>query len=691
MSKVYLSFLWHMHQPYYKDDITGEFKMPWVYLHAIKDYFDMPNYLSSYPNIKATFNLVPSLLIQLKEYESIDVDDKLIKLLKKDVDLLLNDEKEFLINFLFSSNEKNQIARLPYYQYLLNKKSTTLDKSIIDIFNKQELLDLQILFLLSWCGEYLRVNSNVVKSLINQGSNFTHHQKIELLIELSNFIKIIVPYYITLHKSKKIEISATPFYHPIVPILIDINSAIDAGMRCALPKIGTTFKDDASLHIKNAIDYFKNSLDIDIKGFWPSEGSVSFESVSLFKKEGLNWCLSDQDILFKTLKSYDKTNLYKPYSIKTEYGNIHMAFRDKELSDLIGFVYSNWNESDAVVNFISKLQDIYQKYGGDIVIPIILDGENAWEYYRNNAKPFFDELYLKLSKLDWCECVTFSEVFEKLTSVEINSIKSGSWINGDFSIWVGHSEDNLAWELLSLTKKDFEKYKDTVSEDTQIKIEKELMIAEGSDWFWWYGDDHYTYFAKEFDELFRTHLINVYKLLNIQIPKELLIPINSATTLKQFHIRPKNYISPVIDGKRTNIFEWMGAGKIDLNREFSSMDSSSFFVDEIYYGFDKSNIYFSFKGEIKQLIEQSVIEICFENIIYPLKVTKEPSLNGQLMEICSNDYMELKIPILKEMINSEGKIKLYFKLNYQSKIQIMPMYSQIEIDVNGDFSSNWFI
>ncbi len=690
MRKLYISFLWHMHQPYYKDDLSSLIKMPWVFLHAIKDYYDMAWYVDRFSKIKGTFNLVPSLLVQLKEYEDFHVDDELLNIVRKDVDFLSIEEREYLIEYLFFSNEENCIKPLKRYRELLEKKRRySSHKEAAKAFLNREFQDLEVLFLLSWCGEYLKEHNSFIKELLQKGRDFTHEEKLALLRNLSNFIKEIVPYYKKLQQKGKIRISTTPFYHPIAPLLFDIKNAVLSNSSTPLPKNPISLKEDAIKHIDYAILYYKKTFGSNPAGFWPAEGSVSYEFLEELSKRGVVWACSDEEILYKTIKAFRKEDIYKKNRLHFKEGGINLFFRDRELSDLIGFSYSGWDEDKAVDDFIARLEAIYHSSEETLNVNIILDGENAWEHYKKNAFFFFDKLYKKIESLPWLECSFFDEIVEnqEIKEHELYNLAPGSWINGDFRIWIGHEEKNRAWEFIFQTKRDFLKYKDEFEDSLIEKIEKEFMIAEGSDWFWWYGDDHFTVQKGEFDALFRKHLINIYTLMQKAPPKELLKPIIHTDENRIFFIKePQNMITPIIDGKNSNFFEWLEAGEIDLEHELSSMSLTNFVIKKIKFGHDSDYFYISLTGDLKELFDKSYIEVEIGNFTISVPI-KRGVLKKDFIECGIEEIIELKFP--REKV--EGK-KIGLKLFKEGKLlQVMPLYSKIDVTFGNESLKNWYV
>jgi alpha-amylase/alpha-mannosidase (GH57 family) len=704
MKKLHLAFLWHMHQPYYKDDMQNEYKMPWVFLHAIKDYYELPYYLSKFESVKATFNLVPSLIEQLEEYEKGYVNDLFLSSVQKDVASLTSAEIVFLAETLFFSNLKTMIHPFPRYMELYTKKSSykELEKFALDL-ELSEILDLEVLFLLSWCSNALRENSLLVQELIKKGQRFTQSEKTELFRELFAFVGKVIPFYKQLQNQGKIEVSTTPYFHPILPLLLDKNAAKEADRNAETPKIFADFRSDATLHIETAIAKYESVFGVKPTTFWPSEGSISKEALELLSKLGVKYVGADEDVLFKSLESRYRFDIYKKYSVGNNH-KIGVLFRDKSLSDLIGFTYSGKDAKEAVKDFMGRLKELYHSIGFEAVIPIILDGENAWEYYDNNAMDFFEELYRELDKSEWCETHTFSEVFENqnIESAHIDSIKPGSWIYGTFSTWMGHEEKNRAWELLSQTKIAFEEAKSTITPDVLSTAQKELMIAEGSDWFWWYGDDHYTPQADEFDELFRKHLLNIYKLIAVEPPVKLFESINKAKTarIKQ---KPKNYIMPDIDGKMTDFYEWLGAGSIALDAEFSAMDSSGFHFEKLFWGFDDENIYFAISGKFAELIDNGY-DLCIELVgsrAIKVKVPfsskhhrtdcVETGVKG-CIESAVGEVFEIGLPKSCLECGCDMLLQASFEIQKNKKvIEKAPLYGSLQLEVNEKFLEDWYI
>ncbi len=705
--KLYLAFLWHMHQPCYKNAITDEYEMPWIFLHAIKDYYEMPWYISKFKKIKATFNLVPSLLVQLEDYVNRTANCKFLKTINKPVEQLTKEERIYLLEMLFFANVKTMIFPFKRYYELFSRKERLKEENVgedflLHSFSNQDILDLEVLFLLSWTGNSFREKSELIQKLIKKELNYTEQDKEDLLNELFILIKEIIPFYKKMESEGKISISTTPFYHPIIPLLIDINSAKEAVPNITLPKVYTSFKDDASVQVSNAKIYYKDTFNKEPSGFWPSEGSISNETLKLFADKGVLWTASDEDVLFNSIgKRHDGHEIYKRYKFIKDGKKINIVFRDKKLSDLIGFTYSSWNPKEAAQDFVKRLKAIYDWISFNPVVPVILDGENAWEFYYQNGKEFFENLYSLLEEQDWIELITFDEIFQKDDIQEeiITNIIAGSWIGGNFLTWVGHEEKNKAWEYLSQTKQ-FVSSKKIDDKEIRSKIHQLLLIAEGSDWFWWYGDDHYSDFADKFDILFRSNLIKIYELLGEKPPDEFFKPIKKS--YKSPFIRmPNYYIHPFLDGEITSYFEWLNAGIVDLQFDASTMDTSGSHLQKLYFGCDKKNLYLMIEGNIESLLNQDYY-LGIDMILPSKKIHLKILLSNQKKEFETKDFeckeidfavnkvIEIKIP--KKCLENTQNIEIAFKIFKGNKtVEKAPFYNFVPLEISKNFDYEWYV
>ncbi len=605
--------VWHMHQPYYKDPLKNEYALPWTYLHGIKDYFDMPAIVEDTPGAKAVFNLVPSLIEQLLEYASGDAVDPFLEKGKAAPSGMSLDDRIFLLENYFSANRQHMIEPSRRYLELLymageGKPGSAAER--VRHFREQDLLDLQVLFFLAWTGDAARRRYPAFAELVAKGENFTAADKELLFATQREVLQAIIPLYRRLHDEGRIELSVSPYYHPILPLLCDIRSARTAMPRAPLPDASFRHPEDARAQIRRGVSYFREIFGFTPTGMWPPEGSVSNESLTIIAGSGIRWIATDEEILEKSMDGglgAGKERLYRPWRYSSSQGEVGAFFRDHQLSDLIGFTYSQWEAGRAVADLCGRLNAIKSRLGGEgRVVPIILDGENAWEYYPGNAYDFLQRMYKGIAGSATLRLTTCSEVLKETRfDGRLHSVFPGSWINGNFGIWIGHPEENLAWGLIAHARAAAVSSNPLVAaalesgepspDVTAERICRSLYAAEGSDWFWWYGDDHFSPHSDRFDRLFRQHLMNIYRLLGQNSPRELLEPIkkkNPAGLIRE----PAAFIDPEINGRISDYFEWLAAGLYDLTRQGSAMHSSDRMLQSFYYGYNGSSFFIRIDG-----------------------------------------------------------------------------------------------
>jgi len=557
-----------MHQPDYRDYVSGEFVLPWTYLHAIKDYTDMAYHLEQNPKARANFNFVPVLLDQLEEYArqlaASEVNDPLLALLgRKNLDTVSDVQRRLVVDSCFRCNHAKMVTPFPAYHRLHKIVNLLVEEGEEEFFylSGQYLADLLTWYHLSWMGESVRRHSELVARLMAKGCGFTFEDRRELFELIGNLMVDLIPRYRRLLESGQIEISTTPHYHPILPLLLDFNTAREAVADMPLPAAerypgGLT---RAKRHIEWAVESHTKRFGHPPKGVWPAEGSVSHAALMLLAKQGFHWAATGEGVLGNSLRhSYGdgafgpgKRHLYKPYRVSNGSDQILCFFRDDRLSDKIGFEYSEWHGRDAVNDFVHNLEQIWQSHGeGDTpVVSIILDGENAWEYYPYNAFYFLGELYEALANHPFIEMSTFSNVVkhcaelagsEELLEVEsfhvanvvperLPTVVAGSWVYGNFSTWIGDPAKNRAWELLVEAKQSYDRVmaNGRLSKAEKDAAERQLADCEGSDWFWWFGDYNPGMSVQSFDSLYRRNLSNLYRLLKLPVPASLSHAISS--------------------------------------------------------------------------------------------------------------------------------------------------------------------
>ncbi len=670
-----LCFFWHMHQPDYRGS-DGVMSMPWVFLHAIKDYYEMPWLLNSHKGLKATFNITAPLIEQLNLYSDPLQNDYFLSLWEAHPSQLEEEARKWLIKTCRSTQYETMIKPMAYFDKLYHKEHLC----------DEELIDFEVLFMLAWCGNYLRQQNSLVKELFKKGEGYTQADKAHLLTTLCDFVATILPFYATLQKEGVISLSTTPYNHPILPLLIDVDNAKQANEHTLLPDNPMSLKEDAIEQVERSISLYEETFGCKPTGFWPAEGAVDEASVAIYKAHGLRWIATDETVLFKSLRNDDRTNLYKPY----HYKGMSIGFRDHGLSDLIGFNYRFKSGQDASEHFMQALEPIAREQD-DPTLFVILDGENAWEFFENNAYDFFMELYQRFLKTPWCKTVTMDEVSKLKNSGTLETLAPGSWIHGDFNTWVGHPEKNRAWELIYQTRRDADNYTGTVSAEVAEKIKFHFLASECSDWFWWYGDDHATEFAFEFDTLFREHLITIYQLLKIQPPSDLFEPVITGKSSASFLLKPQAPITPIIDGKNLFFFEWLGSGSIDESKLYSTMDRVRGPISKIYYGHNESTIFIAFEGDIASLDAASLeLQVTIEETGEQLTLAMDRSSSDENIQLAVGERVELALS--RSHFKAYSAVHLRFEIVEGNRIiQTMPGYGSLFIDFDETYAENWFV
>jgi len=547
---VDLVFLWHMHQPDYRDYSCGDFVLPWTYLHAIKDYTDMAYHLERHPKVHAVVNFVPILLDQLEDYTDQfatgKLRDPLLRLLACESHAELSAEQRHLVlTACFRSNHTKMIAPYPAYKRLLELYSRLqVDGEVaLSYLSGQYMADLLTWYHLAWCGESVRREHALVAQLMSKADGFNHQDRMQLLAFIGELISGIIPRYRKLANIGQIEISATPHYHPLAPLLIDFSSTRDAMPDAPLPQSPQYPKGRMRVteHVRLAKHSHRQRFGAEPQGMWPAEGSISSETLEVLAAEGCRWTASGESVLVNSLRKTQQTvperaqYLYRPYRMKKGCEGLQFFFRDDHLSDLIGFEYSRWHGKDAANHFIEQIVNIAQRApeGETPVVSVILDGENAWEYYPYNGFYFLDELYLLLENHQQIRTSTYSDYLsvprpETARTHSLENIAAGSWVYGNFSTWIGSPDKNRAWDLLCVAKRSFDMVMSSnrLSPDEQKAAERQLCSCESSDWFWWFGDYNPAHSVASFDRLFRHNLTELYRMLKLPPPPNLSEPVS---------------------------------------------------------------------------------------------------------------------------------------------------------------------
>jgi len=670
-----LCFFWHMHQPDYRGS-DGVMHMPWVFLHAIKDYYEMPWLLSQYKDLKATFNITAPLIEQLNLYKDPLHNDHFLLLWEMHPSKLDDEARVWLIKTCKSTQYETMIKPIEHFTLLYHKEELSDD----------ELIDFEVLFVLAWCGNYLRQENTIVKELFKKEKGFTQTDKVQLLKALCSFVETILPFYARLQKEGVISLSTTPYNHPILPLLLDMQNAKRANEQTILPDNPMSLREDAIEQVERSIALYEETFGRKPRGFWPAEGAVDEESVEIYKERGLSWIATDEAILFRSLGDDNRANLYKPY----EHNGMCIGFRDHGLSDLIGFEYRFKTGDDASEHFMQAVEPIASE-NDDATLFVILDGENAWEFFENNAYDFFTALYQRFSKTPWCKTVTMDEVSKVKNRGTLDKLAPGSWIQGSFDTWSGHSEKNRAWELIYQTRRDADNYSGVISSEVAEKIKLHFLASQCSDWFWWYGDDHVTEFGLEFDTLFREHLTTIYHLLKMQAPSDLLVPIISHRGSVSFLLKPQASISPLINGKSSSFFEWLGSGSVDESKLYSAMDRVRGPIEKIHYGHNDEALFLAFEGEIASLEMSTLhLQVIIEETGESLRFPMGKPYDDQGTQLAIDERVELALSRLH--FKDYSAVHLRFEIVYGNEIiQTMPGYGSLSVDLDETYAENWFV
>jgi alpha-amylase/alpha-mannosidase (GH57 family) len=515
---ILVSFLWHMHQPFYKDLVQKTYVMPWTYLHGTKDYLGMVSLAGEFPEIHQTFNLVPSLIVQLEDYASGAAQDASLELAFKPVDELTEQDRSLIIERFFPVPVRTMLQPFPRYFELSERRS---DASGHYAFSDQDIRDIQVWWSLVWMDHDRRP-----KELVAKGKGFSEKDKAALQRLVLKTIREIVPAYRQRQDEGRIEISTTPFYHPILPILID--SHVDGTV-----PVDVHFPYDAREQLARAQTFMAQRFGRAPQGLWPSEGSVSSDAALLAASLGFRWMATDEGILAKSgvdLNWDNRRRLYHPY----RRGDIAVFFRDRALSDLIGFQYMHAPASESANDLIRRLKDVPD--GSHVLIA--LDGENPWDYYPDSGRDFLRHVFEGIQEDPALEAVTLSEALNRMPAEKLNWLAPGSWANANFNIWIGHPEDHQAWSWIVRAREALMARKGRVAEDLWNLAYEELLIAEGSDWMWWFGNDFSSDSDAIFDSLFRQHIGNIFQLIGLPQPEGLQNPIKKSLDGRKLVMAP---------------------------------------------------------------------------------------------------------------------------------------------------------
>jgi len=612
---LYVALVWHQHQPlYYKDPDTGVYTRPWARVHATKDYYDMAATLEGYPDVHVTFNLTPVLIRQLDDLAA-GAKDIYWVLAEKPANQLTDDDRRFLLRRFFDANWDRVIRRFPRYGELLEKRAGTDDEAIeraLTTFTEQDFRDLQVWFNLAWFDpDFLA--QEPLKSLVDKGRDFAEEDKQVIFDKALEVIKAVIPEHKKLQDAGQIEVTTTPYAHPILPLLYATSLAQVGDPGAELPE-RFSYPNDAIAQLSRAVEVYEQHFGRKPRGLWPSEGAVAQEIVKMVADAGFTWMASGEDVLAPSLglKGFTRDSkdtvkeadeFYRPYYVRYQDERpVGVIFRDRVISDKIGFTYSGTPGQEAADDLIQRLANIRDRLKeqgaqGPHLVSIILDGENAWEYYPNDGKEFLHALYRNLSTTPWLKTITPSEylaLFPEQRGIE--NLWAGAWFSPNYATWIGEPEENTGWDYLRRTREALAQYdlfkRKTTSPEALARALDFMYLAEGSDWFWWYGADQDSGVDEYFDFGFRALQKEVYRALGEPVPDYLDVPIIPARVATPTR-GATGAIAPTLDGVAAP-GEWDAAGYYQARG--GAQARAEDVAAGLYYGYDAKNLYFRVDG-----------------------------------------------------------------------------------------------
>ena len=609
MKPLHVAFIWHMHQPYYKDDLTSTYLLPWVRLRSAKDYYKMPALLDAYPTVRATFNLVPSLLAQIEDYGKADSVDLFLNLSRRDAEDLTAEEREFVLRWMRESPRALRVQQSPRY---LDLASRPLDAQ----FTTADMRDLQVWFNLAWCDPAWAESDPRLAELKRKDRDFSEADKAPLFEAQMEIMSRVIPKYRELADRGQAELTFSPYYHPILPLLCHVDSARTANPQLVLPERHFSHREDAEKQIELGQGLFERLIGRTPTGMWPSEMAVGESVVGLAVKAGIDWMISDEEVLARSLdmhlRDWGRINapeqLYQPHRMDREGRSLAIVFRDSQLSNVIGFDYQRMSSIDAARDLIGRLKRIReQQEDRDFLAVIALDGENAWEFYPRDGHDFLNALYTELEATPDIITTTVTDFLaEHPAQHQLHRLHTGSWIGASLDTWIGDPEHNTAWDLLAETRSWLEDQSRMRPKEADLAALawREIYITEGSDWFWWFSRKHDSGMDPIWDNQFRLHLRNVYRLMGQRPPARLFQPIieRAATPergIPTVSITPTSSQDPV----------WSHAGYYLVGSGFGALHRPSGVVERVFYGCDSEHLHFRIDTQrlVSELEAQKIV------------------------------------------------------------------------------------
>jgi len=577
-------FLLHMHQPEYVDPRTGRALLPWVRLHGARGYLDVARLLHEYGDVRLTVNFVPSLIRQLESVATGHTDEWLRI---AELETWNPEERAFAVERFFSLNWDRSVRPRPRYAELLALRERGQP------FSDADVRDLTVLFNLGWLGFAAREGDGDIAELERKGRDYSPQDLALVIDRQRRACARVLPLYRELAARGQVELSSSPFYHPIVPLVFDTEHARRALPQAALPP-PFSHPADADAQIARGADAHARVFGQRPRGMWPPEGSVSPEAVAAYARAGIGWLATDEGNLWRSLaltgEPHGRGDLYRVWRA----GDVDLVFRDRELSDKIGFAYAHGDAHAGVSDLLGRARACAAAStapGGEpALVPIFLDGENPWESYPGFGEPFLRTLFAALSSDAELKTASIGRHLDEAPARRaLARLHSGSWIDSDFHIWIADPVKNHAWELLGRARARFDRAVSEGATSAQRDAAYEhLLAAEGSDWFWWFGEPFHSMEDALFDALFRAHLAGAYQALGLAVPRELDEPVATHRPLSDETVTaPYGFIHPQIGGHR--FYDWQGAGRYRVPRGAAMADTPLCAV--IRFGFDRSTLF----------------------------------------------------------------------------------------------------
>jgi alpha-amylase/alpha-mannosidase (GH57 family) len=698
MSDVALAFLWHQHQPYYPDDISGENPMPWVRLHGVKDYYGMAQHLLEFPEMRCTINLVPSLMLQLLAYTERGATDRLLEVSRIPADSLREEDCLYLLENFFMAHTDHMIRPYPRYSELHMRRAPGRNtaREVLLRFSEKDYRDLQTWFNLTWIHPLAFEKDANLRELVTKGRFFTEAEKNWVLDKHLEILREILPLHRELAERGQVELTTTPYFHPILPLLLDKKLAREAMPDAKLPRYTGGYPEDAAIQVSRAVDQHATLFGKAPIGMWPAEGSVCQSMIPLLVQHGIRWIATDEEILSHSTQGFvsrdhhghvvNPERMYRAYKVREGESELGIVFRDHALSDMIGFHYQRSEPVAAAEDFVRHLQNTGKAVNSHepALVSVILDGENCWEHYPGGGVAFLRELYRRCTTTPGVRPVSIGDFLQNQPPRDsLPHLFAGSWINHNFAIWIGHEEDNTAWDALHRAREHLRERAQAgyAPLDKVRQAWEELYIAEGSDWFWWYGDDHSSAQDALFDYLFRKHLQNIYTLLGDESPVDLARPICKRVQ-RPTHSLPRSFLDVKVDGRMT-FFEWINAGRYPTHQLRGTMSEvSPRAIKDVYFGFNAKALLLrvDMEGRAREVLKDfTALRVDFvepagwevivswpdtslPRAVLQHKETVQPAPAGATIEVGLDKILEMAIPCDPLGIRVGDAVQFYFEL-----------------------------